>query len=540
MKEFLSLESATEIFTRATAARNSGDKTTSIELFGEVIDQSDDKNLVVAAIDGLQTFEENERVVAAVETALSRWPSSPMFLLRGADACGNIGNFDGATRYLLKITELYPTKARYLLRLADTFAAAGKWDDAEANYAKTLTIAPLDPAAALGHGESLFQLGRIDDAIARYRRITKFLPDHAESAVRLGNLLSASNDLDEAIEVLRRAVHLNPKNASAHASLGSTLHYNGHDNEGLALCRKAMELEPELTIAREATGILLLEGGHVAEATELLDSVDRAQASIPGLIAKYAVAILAENSEAAERALQRALSLNAHHGEARHLLAAMHGEPVARPAEGFVESVFTRLAHRYDRRMTVDLDYQIPHLVASAVADAQKNIPSPAPRWLDLGCGSGLVAVALEKVIETTERVGVDLTQGMLNQAAKKDLYDHLILGDAIDALREMDRRFDLITAVDLLAYIGDASDFFSFTQSRLAPGGMFVYTHEQAMEGTFKLRSSGRFAYDTGYLERLEAKAHLEVVSRKPVTLTYDKGEEVSGFLVTLTSRRQ
>ena len=528
------------------AAHGSGDTETAIRLYKKVaaaassqlpLEESGDKELMAAVIKGLQACGDNMTAITVLETALNQWPESPMFLTRAANAYENIGNFVRASQHLHKITELFPNKARYFLRLANAHAATGNWEDAEAAYARTLTIAPYDPTATLRRGDACVHLGRVDDAMACYLKVVKLLPDHAEAVMKLGGLLAATDNLEEAVKLFRRALGLSPKSAAAHVNLGSALHYCGIEEESLLLCRKAMKLDPDLPVAREVTGMLLLECGHFAEATEILGSVDRAQASIPGLIAKYAVAIQAGDLESAERALQRVLSINPQHGEGRHLLAAMHGEPVARPAPGFVESIFTRLAGRFDQRMAKDLAYPMPRRVAAIIA---KLCGSTAllSRWLDLGCGTGLMASALDGVIEINESVGIDITQGMLNRAGGKNLYHHLILCDATDALGEMDGRFDLITAVDLLAYLGDVSRFLPLVASRLAPDGIFIYTHEQAPEGTFKVSSSGRFSHNADHLEKLAIGAGLEVATKNSTTLQYDKGEEVQGFIVALSLR--
>ena len=534
MTDSLSPEDAAEVYVQALNAQKAGDTRVAVDLYAEIASRCDDKELIASSIENLQNSGENEAAVAAIRTALERWPESPMFLMRAAIACEETGNFTGAVEHLKRIANRYPDKSRYWVRLADACTAAGSWDGAEDAYKKALEIAPLDPKAAIGHSESLVQLGRIDDALTSYRRVVKLNPDHADATLRFGNLLSATNNADEAILVLRRAVQLNPKSAAAHASLGNTLHYSGHEDEGLKLCRKAMELDPDLLIAREATGVLLLEQGKLDEATELLNSIDRAHTNLGGLIAKYLIGVLSENVESAERALQHALKLNPQNGEIRHLLAALHGEPVAHPAPSFVESTFARLARRYDSRM-INLAYDMPHKAAEFIKNARMS-DSEVRRWLDLGCGTGLVASALEGVIKIGESVGVDITQNMIHQAADKNLYHHLIHGDATDALRELSGAFDLITAIDLFAYLGDVREFLTLISERLSDRGIFVFTHAHVMEGSFKLDTFGRFSHSSDYLEKLIAKSGLKVVAQEPAQLKFDMGGDAKGQIIALS----
>ena len=537
MSDSLSSESVLEILAQADAAREAASFEVAAKLYTEAGTQSGDKDLVVTSADGLQTCGKETAAITVLEGAVDRWPTSPMLLMRAVIAYENTSNYAGAARHLRKITELFPAKARYWVRLGDAYAASGNWYEAEAAFAQTLAIAPLDPSAAVGRGGALVQLGRIEDAIACYRRVITLLPDHADAILKLGSLLSSVGKLEEAAGFLRRAISHNPKSAAAHVTLGTTLHYSGSAEEGLTLCRKAVELEPNLSITREAVGILLLDSGRVAEAAEALAPVERATASIPGLIAMYTVESLAGNMDAAERALQRVLTLDPRNGEARHLLAAMHGEPMANPAPRFVESIFAQLAQRFDERMINDLTYQMPQHVASEILN-MRGQATVFSRWIDLGCGTGLIASALDGVLEIREKIGIDITQAMLSCAARKNLYHHLIQGDVTDALGEIDGSFDLITAIDLFPYLGELKEFLPRVASRLAPDGLFIYTHELAQDGTYKLRPAGRFAHSFAYLERLTSNANMKTIATKRATLLYDKGEEVPGQIVILSPR--
>ena len=537
MNDRLSLESATAILAQADAARKSDDFKAAARFYNEIGTQSDNKELVTASADGLQACGEDATAIAVLEGALDRWPESTMLLMRAANACDRTGNYAGAAQYLRKITEFAPGKSRYWVRLGAAYRAAGNWQEAEAAFTRALTIAPLDPSAAMGRGDALAQQGRIEEAIVCYRRLVTLTPDHADATLKLGNLLSLVGNFGEAISVLRRAITHNPKNAAVHLSLGCALHYHGSEEEGLALCQEAIDLEPNLPGASETIGILLLDSGRIAEARETLAPLGREGASVPGLIAMYTVACLSEDMEAAERALHRVLTLDPQHGEARHLLAAMHGEPVARPTSGYVENLFSRLANRYDQRMVEGLRYRMPQYIASEISNARSEAKNFS-RWLDLGCGTGLVAIALDDAFEIGEKIGVDITQEMLNRAGRTGLYHQLIHGDVTDALGEFDGIFDLITAVDLLPYMGDLKEFLPRVAARMALDGLFIYTHELTVDGTYKLGPSGRFAHSADYLEKLTSSTNMKAVATKPATLRYDKGEEAPGRIVVVSMR--
>ena len=64
---------------------------------------------------------------------------------------------------------------------------------------------------------------------------------------------------------------------------------------------------------------------------------------------------------------------------------------------------------------------------------------------LDLGCGTGLCGVQFRDWARTL--TGVDLSPNMLAKARERGLYDELLQGDAVVAMRERPGRFDLVVA---------------------------------------------------------------------------------------------
>jgi SAM-dependent methyltransferase len=78
-------------------------------------------------------------------------------------------------------------------------------------------------------------------------------------------------------------------------------------------------------------------------------------------------------------------------------------------------------------------------------------------RVLDLGCGTGLVAMAIGDLpIESF--TGVDLSPRMLAHARAKRIYAELREGDIIADLNSHSQRWPLITAADVLCYMGGLS----------------------------------------------------------------------------------
>ena len=80
---------------------------------------------------------------------------------------------------------------------------------------------------------------------------------------------------------------------------------------------------------------------------------------------------------------------------------------------------------------------------------------------------------------------GVDLSGAMLDLARDRKLYDSLEQCDLVEALRRGPQGFDLLTAADVLIYMGDLSLTFE-----AAPKALCGITNDSFGEG---LSSSGR-----------------------------------------------
>ena len=74
---------------------------------------------------------------------------------------------------------------------------------------------------------------------------------------------------------------------------------------------------------------------------------------------------------------------------------------------------------------------------------------APGGTAYDLGCGTGLMGLELRSTVRRLE--GVDVSEAMLAEARRKDIYDRLVKDDLIDFLRASEPAV-LVTATDVLA----------------------------------------------------------------------------------------
>src|SRR5215211_4972001 len=141
-----------------------------------------------------------------------------------------------------------------------------------------------------------------------------------------------------------------------------------------------------------------------------------------------------ELREEAVTALRRALVLEPEDAlgvrlDLARLGALAPGEAIT---DGYVRALFDDYAPRFDRHLTRSLAYRGPELIADALrrACSKRLRDFRFGPTLDLGCGTGLVAQALDGLCSSIE--GVDLSPRMLEKAGRTRLYDALHEGELV------------------------------------------------------------------------------------------------------------
>ena len=139
------------------------------------------------------------------------------------------------------------------------------------------------------------------------------------------------------------------------------------------------------------------------------------------------------------------------------------------PDSSSVQSLFTELSpsyDRYNRLFSLGLDTLWRKRLVQAVA--QQN-PS---RVLDVACGSGDVALALQKALPDAKITGLDFCAPLLAQAKSRGL-KHAVQGDALN-LSFPDHSFSAVTLAFGLRNFSDRSRGLQEIARVLQPGGVF------------------------------------------------------------------
>jgi len=423
---------------------------------------------------------------------------------------------------------------------AEALAALGQFAAAEAAADLALASAPAWSATlqtrsrirlARGH-----RRGAIDDAAAAVMA-TPWDPD---ARALLGTTLLEERRFDEAIWFLGEALRADAANPAIQARLGQAFMLAGRHAaaaELLAHCAATAGGTPGLA-ALQAQNILL--AGDATTAIAMARTALAAGAADAALHSVLAHALVAEGrlGEAAPH-FTIAARLVPENGYLAHLAAAATGTGTDRAPDSYVASLFDGYAPRFEGSLLA-LGYRVPGLVRRAVERCLPAVADGAAKLgpvLDLGCGTGLVGVALADVLGGP-LTGIDLSRGMLEQAAAKGLYAALHQAEIGAVLREEMPAQALIVAADVFCYFGRLDGVLALCRERLAPGGLLLFSVERIppddleREG-WRLGPSGRYAHAPGYLADCLATAGLSVLEWREESLRLEAEGPVEGLFV-------
>jgi predicted TPR repeat methyltransferase len=123
----------------------------------------------------------------------------------------------------------------------------------------------------------------------------------------------------------------------------------------------------------------------------------------------------------------------------------------------------------------------------------------------------------------------------MIEQAARRGIYDALHVADLETALAETGPAYDLLIAADTLVYLGDLGDIFSGAARHLRKDGFFLFTVERGEGDGFELGPKRRYRHGAAYLRRLAERHGFDVAGLVECTPRQEAGQPVAGFAAAL-----
>ncbi|MCZ4073656.1 class I SAM-dependent methyltransferase [Agrobacterium leguminum] len=223
------------------------------------------------------------------------------------------------------------------------------------------------------------------------------------------------------------------------------------------------------------------------------------------------------------------------HGGAAVRIAAMgRGETPPKAPDAYVETLFDQHAEAFEDILVEQLGYAVPMMVRQRLQTLNLG---PFKRLLDLGCGTGLTGEALRDMAD--DITGIDISENMVEIAHEKDLYETLYVAEAEDFLEDNDDEpFDIITATDVLPYLGALEPLFFGAAENLNAGGLLIFSSETLPEETlagrpYMVGPHQRFAHAETYVRERLAATGFEVLEVTDINVRMQDGNPTPGHLV-------
>jgi len=409
-----------------------------------------------------------------------------------------------------------------------------QWTAAGEIYRRILEVAPDHPDALHFSGVLAHQEARSDEAVALIERSLELEPDRADWYSNLGIVLQDRLRLEEAIAAYEHAIELDPEHANAHSNLGVVLRAKGKVVEAEAAYRAAIRIAPDHADTYHNLGVLLNAQKRSREAALCFSKVITLRPKHPEARRLLALAhYTLGDVDQAVAIFEEWLRDEPDDPVARHMLAACSGRDVPRRAsDAYIEKTFDSFAASFDSKLA-QLLYRAPALVAAMLADADVGATAGLD-VLDAGCGTGLCGPLVAPYARRL--VGVDLSEGMIEQARARSVYDELVNRELTAYLRDSTGAFDVIVSADTLVYFGPLEEVVAAAGNALRRRGLLVFTVEElpddGRDSEYALSPNGRYRHARGYVERVLVDAGLqpEIV---PAELRLEAGEPVAGLVV-------
>ncbi len=416
------------------------------------------------------------------------------------------GQIDTASKIYEQILRLKPDHADTLHLYGVTAHQLGDYVRAVQFIKQSLQINPQNFYALNNLGSALRESAQLDQALECFQQACKLKPVYAEAHSNIGNVYKDMRREDEAISAYKHASSLNAALAEPWNNLALIYQKRKDLNLAMQCAERAAALQPNLAEIHNTLGNIYKDAGQTAQA-----------------ISSY----------------QRAIALDPQQGNALHFIHVLTGQASSQAPVSYVSKVFDDYAERFDQHLQEVLEYHIPAVIGKELR-LLKVADKSAWRILDLGCGTGLVAKELAPMAASL--VGVDLSEKMLLKAQARQIYHRLIKADLLSMTQqEAAASYEVVTAADVFVYLGQLDKIISEVSRLLIADGLFTFSVESADEGAiqeprsigYTLRSSGRYAHQLSYLDKLASEHGFASLQCLPQTIRMENLQAIPGHLL-------
>ena len=356
--------------------------------------------------------------------------------------------------------------------------------------------------------EEHYRRGRLAEAAETYQKVLAQDPDNLESLEWRGEIAVQLDEYTIAAEVLGRARELRgDTDFTEYTNLGLCYYELNRPAEAVETLWHAIRYDADDLVSHSNLGKALYDLHANGDPDEAVRIATEWHAKFPNV------------------------------PDAQHIGAAISRKAVPDTANAeYVADVFNDYAPIFEEKLA-ELGYAAPSLIDAALS-AVVSPDLSGLTVLDAGCGTGLCAPYLRP--RATLLDGVDLSPGMLEKARDRAAYDTLEEAELVAFCTERQDQYDLITAADVLCYLGDLEPATQAFARSLKENGFLSFSVETRKSETgYTLDPSGRYKHDPGYVRGCLDAAGLNVRRAEDAVLRTEYGEPVGGMVVVAQKAR-
>lgn len=408
------------------------------------------------------------------------------------------------------------------------------YEKARELYSDILIDNPENPDALHFMGLLLYQHGQPEDGGALIEKSLSINPNQPSAMNNLGNIYRHLGDDDAAMQGYWSAVQTDPAHVDSWSNMAVVYRNRNQPTMAEKVLTIASSFGPLDHRARHQLVLTYLDLREYGKAEDLARELIRDERYKGNIAILYANALdFLGRKEEALRVLLEWQKREPDNPVALHQVNAQRGVPSSGASENYVRAIFDDFAESFEGVLK-GLEYDAPAFLAKSV-NAHFG-ETRIPRAVDLGCGTGLLGDLLKPSVD--HLTGVDLSPKMLLRARHKDVYDALAEAEIGTFLQAGDAEsYDLVTAAEVLNYIGDLEPVYSAIAYALKPGGTFIGTYEILEDDSdldHKLTFTGRYAHRETYVRAMGDQAGLIHVETTRIPLRKEFSYMVEGLVVT------
>lgn len=529
------MDPATDLFdayTRADHLLSEGDLRQAADICKTILDSDPDYpygyHLMASLFRATGTMHQ---ALSFAQMAVKLAPEVLAFHMQEGQVLLAVEDYDAAILAFQKAHELQPEDFQPLMYWGDCCVHLGMVEMGLELYRRARRLSD-HPKLDEHEGLCLLKMGELARAEKCFDRMIQRSPDACEGYLYKGQLMLLQNRLLDAEAWLSKAIKRNPNSWSAFYYLAMLTDFHGQGEIAIRYAAQSIRLNPQHWTGHALLGYLLLFNGHEVSAEEILRQAHGFQ---PGniYILQLLMRSLRRQGKLSE-ALQLVETLLAQYPDRAplHYFRAMirSESPDRAPAE-YIAALYDGFAELYNHHMRRVVSYRIPEQMADMITGLSFLSGRKKLSMLDLGCGTGLAAAALKDM--TGYRVGIDLSEKMLERARATHLYDMLYALDMMECMPGIERTFDLVVAAESLMYMGRLAPFFSAARNVLAVQGVLVFSLEtQDGIDTFRLQANGCFVFSVRHVLALAKEEGYELLDQEEIVVRIEQVTPIYGTL--------